>query len=569
VTSSPPPPARADLAIVAGVGLGVAVRAVDMVSCRSLNLDEARLAINLAARSWIGLLAPLDMDQSAPPLFLWGQHLMLELFGYGDCALRLLPGLAGIAAALLMYPLARRFLEPAEARLAALVAIFSPLLINYSSAVKQYSVELLVAMAFLLLGERVLRDPTRPSRAGALLLAGVVAPWLSLTSIFVLAACWAYLLALSFGGDLRMRRLFAAATGLWGLSCGAAYLLVYRAASHNAYMRRFWELAVLSPTRPGFGQRAWKTAEDVVWGFVSGDPLVERAPYIVPLRAGTVVLMALCVVGAVRLRRERGGGAAWWLGGPVLLAAAASLAGAFPIAPRLILFAFPALIVLEVAGAGWAFARLGPAGHRAALVAAIVLVVLPLELASVVRTLALEPPGYFAQLVKDVRRERKASEPVYVFARSLPAWIYYSTDWSAPDTARLRYLVRLAGAGGAGFENTPARGRVRQADLNGLTYTRDGDVELLGLPSGMEWREVEGHVAEHPDSGWAELEAERIERAAYPGVWVLASTFYAPETTLFARLEHDAARRTASRIRAGSALVRYEFHQATAQAPAP
>jgi hypothetical protein len=85
----------------------------------------------------------------------------------------------------------------------------------------------------------------------------------------------------------------------------------------------------------------------------------------------------------------------------------------------------------------------------------------------------------------------------------------------------------------------------------------------------MEWREVEGHVAEHPDSGWAELEAERIERAAYPGVWVLASTFYAPETTLFARLEHDAARRTASRIRAGSALVRYEFHQATAQAPAP
>ena len=178
----------------------------------------------------------------------------------------------------------------------------------------------------------------------------------------------------------------------------------------------------------------------------------------------------------------------------MLFAVAASLAGAFPIAPRLILFAFPALIVLAVAGVGGALERLGPAAHRVGLVAAIVLVVLPLELASVVRTLALEPPGYFAQLVRDVKRERKPSEPVYVFARSLPAWIYYSTDWAAPDTARLHYLVGLAGAGGAGFENTPARGRVRERDLDGLSYTRGGAVELLGLPSGMEWREVEGHV---------------------------------------------------------------------------
>jgi len=197
------------------------------------------------------------------------------------------------------------------------------------------------------------------------------------------------------------------------------------------------------------------------------------------------------------------------------------------------------------------------------LVAAILLVVLPLELASVVRTLGLEPPGYFAQLVRDVGRERKPSEPIYVFARSLPAWIYYSTDWSAPDTVRLRYLVGLAGARGAAFENTPARGRVRREDLAGLSYTRNGAVELLGLPSGMEWREVQGHMAEHPDSGWADLEAERIEQAASPGVWVLASTFYAPETALFARLEHDAVRRTVSRIRAGSALVRYEFRRGT------
>jgi len=551
----------AGLAIAGGVALGIAVRAIDMVSCRSLNLDEARLATNLAARSWIGLLSPLDMDQSAPPLFLWGQHLMLLLFGHGDCALRLLPGLAGVAAALLMYPFARRFLEPPEARLAALLGIFSPLLINYSSAVKQYSVELLVAMAFLLVGERALR-------AWTLLLAGVVAPWLSLTAMFVVAACWAYVLALALNRASHMRRFLAAATGLWGLSCGAAYWLVYRAAGRNAYMQRFWELAVLSPARPAFGARAWKTAEDLVWGFVSGDPLIDRTPYRAALWLGTGLLAAACVLGAMRLRSARGAGAAWWLCGPVILAAAASVAGAFPIAPRLMLFAFPALIVLAVAGLGLALARLGPVWHNSGLLTITLLVVLPLVTASVVRVLTLEPPGHFAQLVSDVERQRRPSEPVYVFARSLPAWIYYSTDWAAPDTMRLKYLVALAGARGAGFENRPARGQVRADDLEGLSYSREGSVELLGLPSGMEWREVQGHVTQEPDSGWVELEAARIERAANPGVWVLASTYYAPETRLFARLEHDAARRTVARIRGGSALVRYEFRQDPAVAPA-
>ncbi len=47
------------------------------------------------------------MDQSAPPLFLWGERLMLVLFGYGDCALRLLPVIAGAAAAVLLYQFAR------------------------------------------------------------------------------------------------------------------------------------------------------------------------------------------------------------------------------------------------------------------------------------------------------------------------------------------------------------------------------------------------------------------------------------------------------------------------------
>jgi hypothetical protein len=82
------------------------------------------------------------------------------------------------------------------------------------------------------------------------------------------------------------------------------------------------------------------------------------------------------------------------------------------------------------------------------------------------------------------------------------------------------------------------------------------------LPSGMEWREVQEHVRAAPDSGWVELERQRIEEAAAPGIWVIATAWYAPESELFKALERDASRRTFAHLRGGSALVRYEFERA-------
>jgi hypothetical protein len=75
----------------------------------------------------------------------------------------------------------------------------------------------------------------------------------------------------------------------------------------------------------------------------------------------------------------------------------------------------------------------------------------------------------------------------------------------------------------------------------------------------MEWREVQEHVRTEPDSGWVEVERRRIETAAAPGVWVIASTYYAPESELFAALERDGSRRTFAHLGGGSVLARYEF----------
>jgi hypothetical protein len=550
--------AERDVVVAAALGLGLAVRLLDLIRCRSLNLDEARLAINIASRSFAGLLAPLDLDQSAPPLFLWGEHAMVRLFGTGDCALRLLPGIAGLAAMLAAWPLARRFLAPAEARLATLVLVLSPFLINYAASVKQYSFELAFAVGFILLAEPLFRAPAR-HRLLLVLAAGVAGPWVSLSSVFVLAAGW-----LAWAEEARrrepgLRRFLVAAALLWGASAGAAFATVYRAAGANPYMQRFWELAFLSPARPHLEARAWRTVEDIVWALAAGDPLVARAPYQPWVAIATALSVAAVIAGVVRISRRRDPAVAWWLVGPFVLALLASAAGRFPIAPRLVLFALPGLALLGAAGVGAAVSRL-PARRRPLVwLAATVLVILPLEFASIVRSLALEGPGQFERLVRAFRERSRPGEPIYVFARSLPAWIWYTTDWATPDPARLHYLTALARAGGAGFENTQSRHVVGEEETRMLSWRQDGREELLGLPSGMEWREVQGHIRPAPDHGWVDTEAARIERAARPGVWVLATTYYAAETALFRRLERDAVRRTDAEIRPGSALVRYEF----------
>jgi hypothetical protein len=532
---------------------------VDFLECRSVGLDEARLAVNIAARSPLQLFRPLDLDQTAPPLFLLGERLLFLLSGYSDCSLRLLPVLAGTAAALLVYPLARRFLSDVEARLAAVVAVFCPLLLTYSNAVKQYSVELLAAVLILLLLERAGRRDDLGNGAVGLLVAGVVAPWISLTSAFVLAAGWIVFAVLAFRGRRGAARLALAAGAAWGVSGAVAYATVYAAAARSPYLGRFWELAFVTPGRPGFPAHAWKTLEDQVWGFVAGDPLVDRRPFLLLLHIGTALVLLLIALGASRVKRTRGWTASWWLWGPVALTVAASMLHVFPLAPRLTLFLLPGLIILFIAGLREALGRIGETAAARRLVLVTVLLALALEFQSVVRAFAAEPSADFKPLVRTLRERWRQGEPVYVFARSLPAWIFYSTDWARPDTARVRFLAAAASSRGGAFENAPRSGRPRGPGVVFRSPAETGFDELLGLPSGMEWREVEEHVGVEPDRGWVETESRRIEGAAAPGIWVVATTWYAPEAELFRALDRRARGRTLAYGRAGTLLVRYEF----------
>src|SRR5512135_269137 len=86
--------ARDRLFVAGALTAGVLFRVIPYAERPSLSLDEARVALNIAGRSFMGLLRPLDYDQAAPPLFLWAEKIAVLLGGPNEYALRALPLLA-------------------------------------------------------------------------------------------------------------------------------------------------------------------------------------------------------------------------------------------------------------------------------------------------------------------------------------------------------------------------------------------------------------------------------------------------------------------------------------------
>ena len=179
----------------------------------ALRMGATAPGFTLIERSWV----LLDPGSSA-----WAQLLPLAL------------GVAGIVA---MFLLARyvglsRWLALATAAFVAL----SPVAIVYSTHVKQYSLDVVLACALLALGEAARREPDRP-RLGVLATASCVALVLSASVVVVIAGVWAMLLFTSLGDHGRRNRVLATGA-ITGVVCASLGLVFY---SHlSTTLNLFW-----------------------------------------------------------------------------------------------------------------------------------------------------------------------------------------------------------------------------------------------------------------------------------------------------------------------------------------
>ncbi len=158
---------------------------------RDFFLDEINLCRNIANRNILDLFLPLEFGQHAPPLFLVLCKWLSQIFGNNEYAFRLLPLIAGLISIILFYKICRHFISGVAILFPFTLFAFSIYFIEYATSAKQYSLDVLICLALVYSALHIKTDKIK------FLLFSIVSAisvWLSMPSIFVLAAIGFYFL---------------------------------------------------------------------------------------------------------------------------------------------------------------------------------------------------------------------------------------------------------------------------------------------------------------------------------------------------------------------------------------
>ncbi len=140
---------------------------------RSLWLDEAWVANSIRQDSLSEMFHYTEWLQTTPPFFLLAARGVAGVFGFSTTALRTVPLLFALLAALGMLALARRVVSPPVALAATALLMFHPVPVEYFRAFKQYGAETFATVALLLAATVYLKQPDQ--RAFGWLVAAAVA----------------------------------------------------------------------------------------------------------------------------------------------------------------------------------------------------------------------------------------------------------------------------------------------------------------------------------------------------------------------------------------------------------
>ncbi len=340
--------------VVAG---GAAARLWQYAENPSLVHDEASLAINIARTSFAGMLGPLPLNTSstvAPILFMWIEKLAIMALGNKDYVLRLFPLMAGLAALVLLYRVAKH--ELGAAGLFALVALgVSASDRYYSTLAKQYGTDATLALLLVYLAAPLLDGKLTTRRVVLLGLVGAAAIWISHPAIFVLAAIGAFMLYGALRGKDRGAFVATALLGAgWLLAFGASYLVSLHTLVGNAYLSGYWQAGFmpLPPwANPGW---PWSTYQSLLQMMTPSSSLAVALAWLALILLGGYSLLA---------RRRKLG---WLIVLMIVAALAASALRKYPLREKFLLFLIPFVYLLVAEGLASIFRFLGRWNREAA-----------------------------------------------------------------------------------------------------------------------------------------------------------------------------------------------------------
>ncbi len=391
----------------------------------SLWLDEAFLALNIIHRSPHELLGRLSFAQGAPWGFLLAEKLSVATLGASDRSLRLVPLVAALAAMPLFWRVASFYLQGVALLFAFLFFCFSPSLVRYSAETKQYSLDVLAALAALWLAHST-RRITDWRHAIAIGIGGAMVLWFSHSAMMVLGPSGLVVggAALARREWLMVRRL--AIVGLaWFASACAFFLVAWpKLAQLPESLSGEAEYSVpFPPTSLAEVHRLASIVREILllsFGFYGRpwSPLIVTSAALLAL-AGTVFLA----------RRDRLGTAV--LVAPFIAVAGALASGRYPFAARFVLFLVPLVVILVAAGTAAAVQALSQPGLRRRLTAsaAVVASVFLLSVTGLATARLLtdqSEQGGTMQILAHIRSAWKPGDVLYLYAAAQYPARYYA-----------------------------------------------------------------------------------------------------------------------------------------------
>ncbi len=397
------------------LAVGFLLRIRQYAEGRALWLDEAMLALNVIRRSFAGLARPLDYNQGAPLGFLWVQKVVTLALGPGEYALRLLPLLASLAALVLFWAVARRYLSHTVTLLALTFAVFANELIYYAAEGKQYAVDVLVGLICVRIFLTLLKRPLGWLSALGYGLAGALLMWFSHPAVFFLGAA-GLILAYDALRRREERRLapLAVTGALWVAGLAALYVVSIKPLSDNAFLLDYWRDSFAPPVTnvPAFAR--WAIHEVLKsFAYPGGFGLTSAALAALVYAVGVVALYRrepLKTLGLV---------------GPIALALLAAVVGRYPYRERLILFVVPLFAIPIAEGIALLGGILARAGLRfAGPVLALMLLYSPVLDAAhfLLRPYHREE---IVPAVEYVLEQRAEDDLLYLYHAAQPAFHYY------------------------------------------------------------------------------------------------------------------------------------------------
>jgi len=411
--------------------IGIILRLTYYFQDYDLIIDEANIARNLAERNFTELCLPLKYEQYAPPVFLWIEKLMSLIFGFGEKALRLYPLLCGMAALFVFYKILILTLTRKAIWYPLALLAMGVIYVKYSAQVKQYMPDLLIGL--LLIWAALSMDIGKVKRNKFILfwvIAGSVAVWSSMSSVFILAGVGTYY-AWQLWAEKKWKVgwIILIPILIWIGNFLIYYLLILKPQINSDYLQNYHDEYFLF-LLPG-SKEEWIHNGNRLLSIVRQMGGFTFLPVIF-----NILLLLIGTYQVIKGKKEL----IWLFGLPMLLVIVAAAMRQYSLIERLILFMLPLALVLT----GFGMQKLMEMKSAVLQIVVVLVALVSIYNASMLRILWQYEGFHEITFGMSYLKQQKVNgSHLYVHDGCGPAFIYYTklhpnkSEWEELNSAKI------------------------------------------------------------------------------------------------------------------------------------